>query len=168
MRHERAWTPSKDTHWTNTINTQSQNETALSSPVVDSVTEGLAIYPVPLLGTLLWNCPINQCLGEAVLPLLTVWPPEQLSLYFLLTCPQYDEDSDSPRSEGRGPGEGFSTDLWWVLNGSMQVREEKLIYRNNATFSGLNIRGVINTNWILGLFKPGGDETSETVNIILP
>lgn len=50
----------------------------------------------------------------------------------------------------------------------MQVREEKLIYRNNATFSGLNIRGVINTNWILGLFKPGGDETSETVNIILP
>lgn len=105
MRHERAWTPSKDTHWTNTINTQSQNETALSSPGVDSVTEGLAIYPVPLLGTLLWNCPINQCLGEAVLPLLTVWPPEQLALYFLLTCPQYDEDS-APGRRGKDPGRG--------------------------------------------------------------
>lgn len=53
MRHDRAWSPSKDTHWTNTINTQSQYKTALSSPGVGSVTEGLAIYPVPLLGTLL-------------------------------------------------------------------------------------------------------------------
>lgn len=50
----------------------------------------------------------------------------------------------------------------------MQVREKMLICRNNATFSGLNIRGVIDTNWILALFKPGGDETSEAVSVILP
>lgn len=53
MRHDRTWTLRKDTQWKTTINTQSQYETALSSPGVDSVTEGPAIYPVPLLGTLL-------------------------------------------------------------------------------------------------------------------
>lgn len=126
MRRDRAWTPHKDTHWTNTINTHSQYETALSSPGVASVTEGLAIYPVPLLGTLLWNCPINQCLGEAVLPLLTVWPPQQLSLYFLLICHRHNEGSGTPRSERGGPGEGGSAQIYggW-LNGSVQVREEK-------------------------------------------
>lgn len=50
--------------------TQSQYETALSSPGVGSVTGGLAIYPVPLLRTPLGNCPINQCPREAELPLL--------------------------------------------------------------------------------------------------
>lgn len=88
--------------------TNTQNETALSSPGVDSVTEGLAIYPVPLLGTLLGNCPINQCLGEPVLPLLTVGPPEQPSLHFLLTCHRHNEGSGTPRPQSgrRGPREG--------------------------------------------------------------
>lgn len=169
MRRDRAWTPHKDTHWTNTINTHSQYETALSSPGVDSVTEGLAIYPVPLLGTLLWNCPINQCLGEAVLPLLTVWPPQQLSLYFLLICHRHNEGSGTPRSERGGPGEG-GQHRFMVVGSTVPCRGErkKPIYRNNATFSGLNIHGVINTKWILALFKPGGDETSEPVNVTPP
>lgn len=74
-----------------------------------------------------------------------------------------------PRSQPGGPGEG-GQHRFMVVGSTVPCRWErkKPIYRNNATFSGLNIRGVINTKWILALFKPGGDETSEPVNVTLP
>lgn len=46
------------------------------------------------------------------------------------------------------PGRGPHIYGGW-LSASMQVREKRLVYRNTATFSGLNICGVINIKWIL-------------------
>lgn len=76
--------------------------------------------------------------GEAVLPLLTVLGPEQVPL-LPSHLPQ--------RRLSDGPLEGGEAHIYGGChNVSMQASEKKLIYRNNATFSGLNIHGVINTN----------------------
>lgn len=74
-------------HWHIHVNSASQ---FCTSPGVGSVTEGSAIYPVPLLRTLLWNCPINQCRREAALPLLSGWRVGWLAGWLFFTLPELE------------------------------------------------------------------------------